>query len=152
MPACRQGGPCKLSGQHADPWEYSQRLAVTQALYWEELGVCSFVSGLCSLASDDRYFSRKRVVPSEALYSTGITKGGVGGPRSIALEDTKWDQSLTRGGDLKTCGFCSAARISFSSDQLSVTVSGAVAFYLLKRSTWKLPFASWDLTLICRNW
>lgn len=59
----------------------------------------------------------------------------LGRPRNIALEHIMCYQSLTPGCDLKKCVFCSAARISFSSSQFSVTVSGAVAFYILKRSS-----------------
>lgn len=64
------------SGQHSDTWEYSEKFSMTWLLNCmeAELGTCYFILGLCSLASNDRYFYRSSVC-FEALYKTKITLG-----------------------------------------------------------------------------
>lgn len=65
-------------------------------------------------------------------------QGFVGGPQSVAVDHVAGDQTSARACALRKCEICSVAGISSA---LSVW-----------RSAWKLPFASWVLTLLCRNW
>lgn len=118
MPVCRQGGLCKLSWRDSDPWEYSERLAMTWALscFGENLGVCSFVTGLCSWAND-RYFNGRSVrCLLRFCIAQELLREDLGGPRMHSFRTHHAIRACLR-AVIWRCGFCSVAWISFSSDQ-----------------------------------